>query len=172
MSKITSNDFVAALTKKGWRIDASGNMHAPTVVAVSNAVTPPLRPQQHKKKEMTQTEVRFRDEFILPLMASGGICAWRFEAITLALDDSTSYLPDFQVTTATGAIEFYEVKGKQIWEDSVVKFKWAQKEYPEFSFFMAQFKKETGWALKRCGSKKENSLNVPAKRKKVPSFDV
>ena len=114
----------------------------------SQKVVPEKKPQ--KKAGMNDTETRFQREILVPAKAAGTVVSWKYEAVVLSLDAKTTYRPDFLVALPSGRLEFYEVKNRQIWEDSTVKFKWARKEYPEFRFYMVQFIKNRGWRIKHA----------------------
>lgn len=79
---------------------------------------------------------------------AGEIATYRFESHTLKLAKDTRYTPDFQVMLADGRIEFHEVKGEFVREDSWVKLKTAAAIYPEYRFVFAQKTKKEGWKIK------------------------
>ncbi|AJX00744.1 hypothetical protein BM43_3189 [Burkholderia gladioli] len=75
-------------------------------------------------------------------LAAGLILWFRFEALKLRLADNTFYTPDFPVITASGSLEFREVKGRWT-DDARVKIKVAATQYP-FRFLAIQ-RAGSGW---------------------------
>lgn len=72
----------------------------------------------------------------------GGIHSFDYEAITLSVGEpKCRYTPDFAVWRHDGSLILIEVKGKKKWEDSIIKFKSARKQYPKITFQMWEFSK-------------------------------
>jgi len=149
-----SPDFLNNLRQKGWVVGKDGGLTAPdqSLSKTAQKAPPPeiakISSAPPKKPKMKKTESAFLERFIKPAKARGEIANWRFEGARLRLAADSTYCADFMVTRNDGHVEFYEIKGAHIWEDAIVKFKWAREEYKEFTFFMAQFTKKTGWRLK------------------------
>lgn len=71
----------------------------------------------------------------------------RVAAIRLELAARCTYLPDFSVTFENSqTVHFFEVKGAFIRDDAVVKLKAAARSYPEWNFYLAQWKNDL-WAV-------------------------
>lgn len=62
--------------------------------------------------EMNRTETRFRDEVVLPLVASGTVVGWWFEEWTFKLGPDLRYTPDFVLLFSDGSLEVREVKAR------------------------------------------------------------
>lgn len=56
------------------------------------------------------------------------------------------YCPDFLAVGADGKVEFHEVKGRYVRDDSRVKFQAARMTYPFFRWVWAQ-KTKAGWKI-------------------------
>lgn len=65
----------------------------------------------------------------------------RSQAITLKLANGVRYTPDF---FQLDSVEAWEVKGRHAWEDSLIKLKFAAKEYPEIRFTLV-WKEDGQW---------------------------
>lgn len=106
---------------------------------------PPARPDDALGRlpagKMNKTEARYAD-YLAGEQAAGRIRWFKFEAIKLRLADRTTYTPDFPVLTASGAIEFHEVKG--FWRAAArVKIKVAAELFP--FRFVAVTRRAGGW---------------------------
>lgn len=96
-----------------------------------------------KGRGMNKTETRYANLLELRLRA-GEISCYKYESIKLRLADNTTYTPDFMVTGFAGmkhVVEFHEVKGGFVREDSWIKLKVAAEMYPEFKFVLARYTK-------------------------------
>jgi hypothetical protein len=82
------------------------------------------------------------------LKEQGTIIAYQYEIETLYLAPDCRYTPDYKVLAADGVIEYHEVKGRQIWEDSKIKFKWARTAFPHCRFVWAKWDGKK-WNIKR-----------------------
>ena len=82
------------------------------------------------RDRMTQVERRMAD--VLEMRKrSGEVREWWYEALKLRVGlDQSWYIPDYLVLLTDGSLEVIEVKGKQVWEDSRVKWKAAKMLYP------------------------------------------
>jgi hypothetical protein len=69
---------------------------------------------------------------------AGEVFEWRFEPCSFNLGHSCRYNPDFLVILADGRVEFHEVKGGRIEEDSLVKMKTFATVYGFFPLKLAQ----------------------------------
>lgn len=115
---------------------------------------------------MNLTEQRYVLERLEPGRALGEIQKWEFEPFTFHLvtkADKMDYNPDFMVITSDGRIEFHEIKGKQIWEDSLIKFKMAMELYPYFYWYMWQWA-DNKWKLKKTNDAETRKANIKARR--------
>jgi hypothetical protein len=68
----------------------------------------------------------------------------RIHAITLKLADDCRYTTDFTYLDANGRMVFEDTKGKQVWEDSIIKMKTAARMFPEFVFCIVK-RSPNGW---------------------------
>ncbi len=76
---------------------------------------------------------------------TGKVSWWGYETVTLKLGPDCRYTPDFMLMMPNGQIEFHEVKGGFIRDDSKVKLKVAAEKFP-FVFKLAQ-KKNGRWSV-------------------------
>lgn len=100
---------------------------------------------------MNKTEHKYADFLTVRLML-GEIVGWEFEPEVLVLSDGKycTYKPDFKVTLPDGSIEYHEVKGGYIREDSRIKLKWAATKYHPTPFYLCQYRgPKRGWKIKR-----------------------
>lgn len=74
-----------------------------------------------------------------------------FEAYTLKLAFDTRYTPDLAVVYPDGRIDFYEIKGKFLFEKALNKPKIAARLFPQHNFFLAQ-KTRDGWVERHLRS--------------------
>lgn len=133
----------ANLTGRTEAVEAPGSLGVGASEVKSNdAPTPPAsslraRVQQHKPGVMNKTEQAYAD--LLEQEKRDGLIVWYgFECVTLKLADDCRYTPDFMVITAEGYVEFREVKGGFIRDDSKVKIRVAAEKFSLFSFRMFQ----------------------------------
>lgn len=119
-----------------WSSDLRERLAPRDAVAMAPAVR-----KRPRKAGMNGTEGEYA-RTLETLRLAGEIVAWRFEAVTFNLDEETKYTPDFMVVGKSG-IEFHEVKGGHVWEDSRIKWKWARDAWPWFTWV---------WARKRRGA--------------------
>ena len=92
---------------------------------------------------MNKTEEWYAYHILQPLLDSGKILKWMYEAITLRLAKSLTYTPDFYVVTADNLIELHETKGS--WtargqQTSRAKIKMASELYPELDIRVLMIK--------------------------------
>lgn len=71
----------------------------------------------------------------------GEIVSYEFEGVILKIGDNCRYLADYTVFLPDGRLRLVEAKGGHIWEDSIIKFKCAKKQYPLIEFELWQCKK-------------------------------
>lgn len=99
---------------------------------------------QHPEKfKLNKTEARFllRLQAMRMFQVAQGE-EWgeiRPQAITLELGEGCRYRPDFSVVI-NGRLTFYETKGAFIRDAGKVKYKVAPRIWPEFDFYLAQWK--------------------------------
>ena len=89
---------------------------------------------------MNKTESRYED-ILKGRKALGEIILYEYEPMSIRLGSNLFYIPDFMVMNLDGTLEFHEVKGGFIREDSNVKIKAAATKYPYFRFLLCQYKK-------------------------------
>jgi hypothetical protein len=87
---------------------------------------------------MNKTEARFANNLEARRLA-GEITAWEFEGDTLRLSPDMTYTPDFRVEHGVGQVDYYDVKGRHTWEDSIIKGKAAAVIFPQHRFFLATY---------------------------------
>ena len=102
-----------------------------------------------KVGEKNQTEQRFEDEHLRPLLLAGEIAWYRFEGIKLRLADNCFLTVDYAVLPVGGVLTMIDVKGSAavIQEDARVKMRVAADLYP-FLFQLAFPAKGGGWTIK------------------------
>ena len=89
------------------------------------------------------TEAAYELEVLEPQLHAGEILWYRFEAIKLRLADNTFLTVDFPVITATGELEFREVKGRWT-DDARAKIKVAAAQFP-WRFYAIHRVRRHGW---------------------------
>ncbi len=97
-----------------------------------------------KPGEMNKTEAEY-GMMIHAEWHKGAVLWWGFEQVTLKIGPNCRYNPDFVLMRSNGQIEFHEVKGGFIRDDSMVKLKAAAEKFP-FVFKLAQ-KKNGRWTV-------------------------
>ena len=95
-------------------------------------------------KAMNKTEARYARDVLEPRRLVGEIREYGFQVEGLWLADGLYYYPDFRVITADWRVEFHEVKGGFVREDSWIKFKMAVRGHP-YPFVLAKWERKTGW---------------------------
>lgn len=85
------------------------------------------------------------------------ILNYEFEAVKLFIGITPQnrqmwYCPDFMVQRHDHTIEFHEIKGGYITEDSYVKLTAAARMYPQFRFVLYQ-KTSSGWQRKEIAAR-------------------
>jgi len=102
---------------------------------VGHVTVAPLVTHTSSQPKMNKIET----EYGRMLVAQHGKENVWFNSIKLKVGEDTCwYTPDFAVRLDHDVLEFHEVKGGHIWEDSVIKFKAAKLQYPMFRFIWAQ----------------------------------
>jgi len=107
----------------------------------------PTRAPSHTPGVMNKTEARFAD-ILAMRKRQGEIKDFGFELYTLKLAYRMTFNPDFFVVTLEGAVEFHEVKGGFIREDSWLKLKMAAEKFPQHDFYLDQWK-DGKWTSKK-----------------------
>jgi hypothetical protein len=90
------------------------------------------------KSKKTRAECAFEAR-LLTAKIRGEIAWYEYECLRLRIGAEGAacwYTPDYMALNADGFIMCYEVKGGYKWEDSVIKFKAAERLYPMFIFEM------------------------------------
>lgn len=96
-----------------------------------------------KLKKMTRAEVLV-SAMLAGQVKTGEITGYEFEAVKLKIGDDTCwYICDFVCFLPDGRLRLVEAKGGKIWEDSIIKFKTAKRQYPAIIFQMYQAKNGT-----------------------------
>lgn len=105
----------------------------------------------HNPGKMNKTEAKYAREVLEPMLRTGEIVSYKFEAHKFRLADKTFYTPDFEVVYPD-RIEYHEVKG--YWEDDArVKVKVVAETFPHFGFVAIQHVKGQ-WKRELFGSLK------------------
>lgn len=96
--------------------------------------------------KMNRTEAEF--EVLLKAQISHGqILEYRFQGIRLRWGGGMYYKPDFTVRRTDGGIVLIEVKGPQIWDRDIVRFKGCRAEWNRwFDFQMMQRDANKTWS--------------------------
>lgn len=116
-----------------WKPCEKGIPHCASRIGVKGII-------RQSSQGMNKTETRFETDYMKPMRHAGEIGEYRFEAITLKLGNGLRYTPDFSATNAAGKLVFWEIKGARIEEDAIVKFKMAPTIFPEYEFYLCQWK--------------------------------
>lgn len=97
-----------------------------------------------------ETELRFESDYLKPMLAAGEINRYRFESIRLKLANGGWYKCEWTAVNAAGVLVFFEVKGgrPRQREAGILTIKVAAAAYPEFQFFLAQWK-DGEWTIQR-----------------------
>ena len=86
------------------------------------------------ESKMNKLETRFAHHLEM-LKRIGEIVDWKPHPMNLRLSGMKCwYSIDFMVITNDMTIELIETKGKQVWDDALVKFKTASEMFPHFTF--------------------------------------
>ncbi len=124
------HDFVA----RGGKVKET-----PLAAPVSSVKqSPPIR--QSSAGGPNKTELRFENDHLKSMRHTGEILLYRFASITLRLGNGVRYTPDYFSINGNGKVVFWEVKGARLEEDAIVKLKMAPAIFPEFEFYLCQWK--------------------------------
>jgi len=142
-----SFDYEAHLRKraqeKAKRFASSAQQAQPAETWCLPVIEKPKREKQiirQSKKELNKTERRFELAYLMSWKATGEIDRYGgHESIRLELANGARFSPDFP-TWRDGRLTFFEVKGAKIWDDAKDRIKIAAREYPEFTFYLCQWK--------------------------------
>lgn len=102
-----------------------------------------------KSGALNKTEQEYEQAFLAPKLRSGEILWYKFEAIKLKISEKCFYTPDFAVLPKSKIIEFHEVKGAFVMDDSIVKIKAASELFP-FVFLLCKKQSKRrggGWEI-------------------------
>src|SRR5262245_4402461 len=117
---------------------AKGGSKAETIVTPP-AIAKPIIKQS--RKEPTKPERLLKTLFLEPMLAAGKIDEiGEHESIRLKLANGLTYKPDYP-TWKGDKLTFYEVKGEQVWEDSLKSLKVAAHQYKRFGFYLYKYAK-------------------------------
>jgi hypothetical protein len=104
-------------------------------------ITTPKKAKRLRQDDRRPNATESRYAFDI-LRVTEGVESYEYEAVTFKLGNGLKYTPDYMVVKTKGSaewIEFHEVKGEKVWEDSIVKLKATAAKYPYFKFVMAQW---------------------------------
>lgn len=108
---------------------------------------PPKRAPSHTPGKMNKTEAEYALMLEVRKRAEG-ILYYGFEKVTLKIGDDCRYTPDFFVIMEgqdhETRLEFHEVKGPHMRDDSLVKLKAAATQFPWATFYLCR-KTKDGW---------------------------
>src|SRR5215475_11073312 len=91
------------------------------------------------KKPPNQTELRFKEEYLLPWLAQRIIDEiGEHESINLNLANGCDYLTDWPVWKGN-QLMIYEVKGKKQWDDAIAKLKVAARQFKRITFYICKW---------------------------------
>lgn len=126
----------------------TGGVEANRVTASPKAVVATLgtrlisQKPKNPEDKLTKTEQEFLNRLRLGIY---GEMDWiGIQSVTLKLGDDCRYTPDFP-TMQNGKILFWEVKGKHVWEDSIIKIKTAASQFPFWTFYLCQRNPDGSW---------------------------
>jgi hypothetical protein len=124
------------------------NQNAAIMTMINDKKEPTQMPQKLiKGRSMSNAELEYA--MILEHMKRRGeIESYRYEGVTLKLADGCRFTPDFFVVVSSMILRlrFVEIKGRHIWEDSIVKFKVAKEQNPWAEWQMHQRSKDGQWS--------------------------
>lgn len=112
---------------------------------IKGGVVAPVEPKpapiiRQSSKLPNKTEERFRLTFLEVWRVTGKIDRYcEHESIRLDIGDGVTLKPDWPYFVQ-GKLCFVEVKGAFIREDASIKLKCAARQYPEFAFWLYQWK--------------------------------
>jgi hypothetical protein len=120
---------------------------------------------RHKPGEMNRGEKAYASH-LEELKRAGKLRLYQFEPPKLRLALRTFYTPDFRIVTASGKVEYHEVKGRTskrrkdgtrydtyyAREDAVLKVKLAADKYRDAAFFLTWPARGGGWSYERVRS--------------------
>jgi alpha-galactosidase len=93
------------------------------------------------------TERRFAEHLEIRKLA-GEIRSFAYEPEVLRLGPEMTYCPDFRIEEFDGSFTMVDVKGRYIFEDSVIKIKAAAVMYPQHRFMQAKWTRDKGWKFR------------------------
>ena len=134
------------------RMAVTGQLSPRAKQTPSPVAAPPVveKTAPKKRRGMNRTETEYAEQ-IEARKQTGEVGWYAYEFITLKLADDCRYTPDFCIVTVQGWIEFVEVKGPFVRDDSLVKLRVAARLVPWAKFRLAQkaAKKDGGgWTIK------------------------
>lgn len=89
-----------------------------------------------------KTEIRFENDYLRGMLAAGEIQQYRHNSIRLKLGNGTWYKCDWTALNAAGKLILWEIKGgrPRQREAGIMAIKVAASTYPEFEFWLCQWK--------------------------------
>jgi len=104
--------------------------------AVEASEQPRTKKLAAKRTPKTEQDYALR---LRGLKAIGGIRSFTHQPKKLILARGCTYTPDFLVIRPDGLVEYHEVKGQHVWDDSIVKWKCAGERYRDCRFIWARW---------------------------------
>jgi alpha-galactosidase len=93
------------------------------------------------------TERRFAEHLEIRKLA-GEIRSFAYEPEVLRLGPEMTLLMDYRIVELDYTYTYIDVKGRYVWEDSVVKIKAAAVMYPQHRFMQAKWTRDKGWKFR------------------------
>lgn len=143
--RFTEAEYQAFLSQRPHKLNSDST-------AYEGFKTPLDRPGiiRQSKRGPNSTEKRFELEYLIPMLASGEINQYRFEAIRLKLANGHTYRCEWTAVNAAGKLVFWEVKGgrERQREAGIIQIKVAATSYPEFEFWLCRWK-AGNWTIQK-----------------------
>src|SRR5690348_13939311 len=128
---------MTALTMTPEQVAAHYRRIGKPAPGVPTPKVPAVMQEPHARIRRSPLERMNRTERAYAERLDAAMLPWAYEGLSFRLDDGTFYRPDFLVFGPAG-LELHEVKGGHIWEDSLVKFKWARQRISMLRWLMMQ----------------------------------
>jgi hypothetical protein len=93
------------------------------------------------------TERRFAEHLEIRKLA-GEIRSFAYEPEVLRLGPEMTLLMDYRIVELDYTYTYIDVKGRYVWEDSVIKIKAAAVMYPQHRFMQAKWTRNSGWKFR------------------------
>ena len=76
----------------------------------------------------------------MPWKIAGQIARYQYEPVVFKIANGMTYRPDWRAVESNGKVRIYEVKGAFVYEGSTEKLKSAAFLYPEYEWYLCQWK--------------------------------